>query len=413
VSKKRVVVTGLGIISPVGNQVELAWKHVLAGKSGIQLIRDFDTSELSTKFAGIINDFDPTHYISAKEARKNDTYVQYGIASAMQAVRNSGLDSYELLDKERAGVCIGSGIGGIKTIEANHLQLIQSGPRRVSPFFIPGSIANIAAGHVSIEYGFRGPNFAIATACTTSTHSVGLAARSILYGDADVMVAGGAECACTPLGMAGFAAARALSTRNNAPEKASRPWDRDRDGFVMGDGAGALILEEYEHAKKRGAHIYAELIGFGMSGDAFHITRPPVGGIGAVISMKNAMKDAGVQPNDIQYINAHATSTPAGDEEEVAAFKSTMGDVVKKIAISSTKSMTGHLLGAAGVVEAIFSILAIRDNIAPPTINLENPDEGFELDFVPNVAREMKIDVAMSNSFGFGGTNGTLIFKRI
>lgn len=413
-SKRRVVITGLGIISPVGNQVESAWKNLVAGKSGIQLIRDFDTSDFSTKFAGFVTDFDPTHYMSAKEARKCDAFVQYGVAAAVQAIRAAGLESFEPLDKDRVGVFIGSGIGGIGTIEANHRQLIQSGPRRVSPFFIPGSIINIAAGYVSILYGFRGPNLAIATACTTATHSIGLAARSISYGDADVMIAGGAECAGTPLGLAGFAAARTLSTRNEDPERASRPWDRDRDGFVLGDGAGVLVLEEYEHAKNRGAPILAELIGFGMSGDAFHITRPSEGGVGAALSMKNAIKDAGLFPQDIQYINAHATSTPVGDEEETAAIKLALGEsVAKKVAISSTKSMTGHLLGAAGAIEAIFTILAIRDQIAPPTINLDNPSEGCDLDLVPNVAKKMAIEVAMSNSFGFGGTNGTLIFKRV
>lgn len=412
-SKRRVVVTGIGIISPVGNEVELAWRALLAGKSGIQLIQNFDTSELSTKFAGIITDFDATHYMSAKEARKSDLFVQYGVAAAVQAVRNAGLESYEQLDKDRTGVLIGSGIGGIGTIEANHRQLMESGPRRVSPFFIPGSIINIAAGYVSIQYGYRGPNIAIATACTTATHSIGLAARCIAYNDADVMIAGGTECATTPLGLAGFAAARAMSTRNDAPEKASRPWDRDRDGFVLGDGAGTLVLEEYEHAKKRGANILAELVGFGMSGDAYHITRPPEGGIGAVISMRNALKDAGLNPEQVQYLNAHATSTPAGDAEETAAIKHAFGEAANHIAVSSTKSMTGHLLGAAGAVEAIFSILAIRDQIAPPTINLENPGEGCDLDYVPNIARKMPIQVAMSNSFGFGGTNGTLIFKKI
>lgn len=412
-SKRRIVVTGLGIVSPVGSQVETAWKHLLAGKSGIQLIQAFDTSDFTTKFAGYVKDFDVAQYMSPKEARKSDAFVQYGVAAAMQAVKHAGLDSYEALDKDRTGVSIGSGIGGIGTIEANHRQLIQAGPRRVSPFFIPGSIINIAAGYVSIAYGYRGPNIATATACTTAAHSIGLAARCISYGDADVMIAGGAECAGTPLGIAGFAAARTLSTRNDAPERASRPWDRDRDGFVLGDGAGVLVLEEYEHAKKRGAPILAELVGFGMSGDAFHITRPSEGGVGAALAMKNALKDAGLKPEQVHYINAHATSTLVGDEEEAAAIKSVLGDAAKKVAISSTKSMTGHLLGAAGAIEAIFTILAIRDQIAPPTINLENPDEGLDLDFVPNVAKKMLIDVAVSNSFGFGGTNGTLVFKRL
>jgi 3-oxoacyl-[acyl-carrier-protein] synthase II len=328
-------------------------------------------------------------------------------------VRDAGLDTYTDLDKDRVGVSIGSGIGGIGTIENNHRLLMQSGPRKISPFFIPASIVNMASGHVSIMYGFRGPNLAAATACTTGTHSIGIAVRCIAYGDADVMVVGGAEAACTPLGLGGFAALRALSTRNDAPEQASRPWDKDRDGFILGDGSGVLIIEEYEHAKKRGARIIAELLGFGMSGDAFHITRPSEGGHGAAAAMKNAMKDAHIQPSDVDYINAHGTSTPAGDLEEVYALKLALGEEANRVAVSSTKSMTGHLLGAAGAIEAIFSVLALRDQIAPPTINLENPDEGCDLDFIPNEARKMKMRVAMSNSFGFGGTNGTLVFKTI
>ena len=412
-SKRRVVVTGLGIISPVGNQIEEAWAAILAGKGGIRLIQSFDTSDFTTKFAGIITNFDVHEYMSPKEARKCDAFVQYGVAAAAQAVRDAGLDTYANLDKDRVGVFIGSGIGGIGTIENNHRLLMQSGSRKISPFFIPASIVNMASGHVSIMYGFRGPNLAAATACTTGTHSIGIAARCIAYGDADVMVVGGAEAACTPLGLGGFAAMRALSTRNDAPEQASRPWDKDRDGFILGDGSGVLIMEEYEHAKKRGARILAELIGFGMSGDAFHITRPSEGGHGAAAAMKNAMKDAHIQASDIDYINAHGTSTPAGDLEEVYAFKLALGEAVNRVAISSTKSMTGHLLGAAGAIEAIFSILALRDQIAPPTINLENPGEGCDLDFVPNKARKMKMRIVMSNSFGFGGTNGTLVFKTI
>jgi 3-oxoacyl-[acyl-carrier-protein] synthase II len=407
------VVTGLGIISPVGNQIEEAWAAILAGKSGIRLIQSFDTSDFTTKFAGIITNFDVNEYMPPKEARKCDPFVQYGVAAAVQAVRDAGLDTYTDLDKDRVGVSIGSGIGGIGTIENNHRLLMQSGPRKISPFFIPASIVNMASGHVSIMYGFRGPNLAAATACTTGTHSIGIAVRCIAYGDADVMVVGGAEAACTPLGLGGFAALRALSTRNDAPEQASRPWDKDRDGFILGDGSGVLIIEEYEHAKKRGARIIAELLGFGMSGDAFHITRPSEGGHGAAAAMKNAMKDAHIQPSDVDYINAHGTSTPAGDLEEVYALKLALGEEANRVAVSSTKSMTGHLLGAAGAIEAIFSVLALRDQIAPPTINLENPDEGCDLDFIPNEARKMKMRVAMSNSFGFGGTNGTLVFKTI
>ena len=412
-SKRRVVVTGLGIVSPIGSKVEEAWKALLAGTSGIRLIQGFDTSEFSTRFAGQVIDFDVTQYLSSKEARKCDTFIQYGVAAACDAVVSSGLDKFEYLDKDRVGVAIGSGIGGIGTIEANHRSLLESGPRRISPFFIPASIINMASGHVSIIYNFRGPNLAFATACTTGTHSIGLAARCIAYGDADVMVAGGAEHASTPLGLGGFAAVRALSTFNEAPEKASRPWDKARDGFVLGDGAGALVLEEYEHAKRRGAPILAELIGFGMSGDAFHITRPSEGGTGAAAAMQNALRDAGLNPSSVDYINAHATSTPAGDVEETLAIKLALGEAAYKVAMSSTKSMTGHLLGAAGAIEAIFTILAIRDQVAPPTINLDNPDEGCDLDYVPNVARKMPIEVALSNSFGFGGTNGTLVFKKL
>lgn len=407
------MVTGMGIISPIGNQVELAWQSLLAGKSGIRTIKTFDASEFTTQFAGLVMNFDISQFMSAKEARKCDQFIQYGVAAAAEAVRNSGLESYENLNKDRVGVSIGSGIGGLGTIEANHHLLLNSGPRRISPFFIPGSIVNMASGHISINYGYRGPNIAVATACTTGTHSIGLAARFIAYGDADVMIAGGTESACTPLGLGGFAAARALSTRNDAPAEASRPWDRDRDGFVLGDGAGVLVLEEYEHAKKRGAHILAEFVGFGMSSDAFHITRPPEGGAGAAAAMQAALQDAHLNPDQIHYINAHATSTDVGDREETIAMKVTLGDAAKKVAISSTKSMTGHLLGAAGAIEAIFTVLAIRDQIAPPTINLHNPDEGCDLDYVPNTARKMKIDVALSNSFGFGGTNGTLVFRKV
>jgi len=411
-SKRRVAITGLGIVSPVGNQVETAWQNLLAGKSGIRLIDAFDTTELSVKFAGLVSDFDVSRYLSMKEARKCDRFIQYGIAAAVDAIEDAKLLSFSALDKDRVGVLVGSGIGGIGTIEENYQILANAGFRRISPFFIPGTIINMISGHVSILNGFRGPNVAVATACTTGTHSIGLAARCIAYGDADVMIAGGAEYASTPLGMGGFASARALSARNDDPTRASRPWDKDRDGFVLGDGAGALVLEEWEHAKKRGAVIIAELIGFGMSADAFHITRPSEGGIGAARSMQQAMQDAGISPSDVHYINAHGTSTPAGDIEETSAVKAAFGESAKQIAISSTKSMTGHLLGAAGAIEAIFSVLAIRDQVAPPTINLDEPGEGCDLDYVPNIPRKMPIHISMSNSFGFGGTNGTLIFKK-
>ncbi len=410
-SKKRVVVTGLGIISPVGVTVESAWKSIVLGQSGIRFIEDFDTSNFTTKFAGIIKNFNATDYISQKDAKKCDLFIQYGIAAGMQAVQDSGIDKPNGLNLDRIGVIMGSGIGGIGTIENNHQIITTSGPRRISPFFIPASIVNMTSGHLSINYGFRGPNLAIATACTTGTHSIGLAARAITYGDADVMVAGGSEKASTPLGMSGFSAARALSTRNDAPELASRPWDVDRDGFVLGDGAGAVVLEEYEHAKRRGAKIYAELIGFGMSSDAFHITLPS--GDGAVLAMQLAMQDAHINPESINYINAHGTSTIAGDLEESNAIKKAFGNAIaKKILISSTKSMTGHLLGAAGAVEAIFTILALQNQIIPPTINLDTPSEGCDLDYVPHTAREVNLDVALSNSFGFGGTNGSLVFRR-
>lgn len=412
-SKRRIVVTGLGIISPLGCQIEQAWNRATEGKSGVRLIDSFDTSDYTTKFAGLVDGFDPLAYFNPKEARKSDLFILYGVAAALEAVKASGLDDSPNLNHDRVGVAIGSGIGGIGTIEANHATLTTSGTRRISPFFIPGSIVNMAAGHVSILKGYKGPNLAFATACTTGTHSIGMAARCIAYGDADVMVAGGAESASTPLGMSGFAAARALSTRNDNPQAASRPWDKDRDGFVLGDGAGVLVLEELEHAKRRGANIIAEFVGFGMSGDAFHITRPSEGGVGAAASIRNALNDAGINGSDVQYINAHGTSTPVGDVEEVLAVKLALGeDNAKKVAVSSTKSMTGHLLGAAGAVEAIFTILAIRDQIAPPTINLDHPDVGCDLDFVPHTARQMPIQVALSNSFGFGGTNGTLVFKK-
>lgn len=409
---RRVVVTGLGIISPVGNEVETAWRAVLAGKSGIGLIDTLDVSEFSARIGGLVRGFDPLNYgISIKDARKMDDFVQYGYAAAVRAIEDAGLTQPE--NPERCGVSMGSGIGGLGFIEKSHDVYRDSGPRRISPFFIPGAIINITSGHVSIRFGFKGPNLAIATACSTGCHSVGIAARCIAYGDADIMVAGGSEKASTPLGLGGFAAARALSTNNDNPEQASRPWDKNRDGFVLGDGAGAIVLEEYEHAKKRGATIYAELAGFGMSGSAHHITQTSEGGVGEAQAMTIALKDANILPEQVDYVNAHATSTHVGDISETLAIKVALGEQAKKVAISSTKSMTGHLLGAAGVVEAIFSILALRDQVVPPTLNLDEPDPECDLDYVPHHAREMKLEVTMSNSFGFGGTNGALVFRRI
>ncbi len=411
--QRRVVVTGLGIISPLGNAVEPTWRNILAGKSGITLIDSFDVSNYSARIGGLIRNFDPNDYgISSKDVRKMDTFVQYGIAAAVQAIQDAGLAANPD-NAARIGISVGSGIGGLAFIEKNYEELLKAGPRRVSPFFIPGAIINMISGHVSIMYGFKGPNLAFATACTTGAHSIGMAARSVVYGDADIMIAGGAERASTPLGLGGFAASRALSTRNDEPEKASRPWDKDRDGFVLGDGSGVVVLEEYEHAKKRGAKIYAELVGFGMSASAFHITSYSEGGLGEAAAMTNALQDAGLNQDAVDYVNAHGTSTPVGDLGECLAIKAALGEHAKRVPVSSTKSMTGHLLGAAGAVEAIFSILALRDQIAPPTINLENPSPECDLDFIPNHAREMKMDICMSNSFGFGGTNGALIFKRI
>lgn len=411
-SRRRVVVTGLGSISPLGNDVKSTWDGILAGQSGAAPIESFDTEKFATKFAAQVKNFDVANYINPKDAKKMDGFIQYGYAAAMEAIKDSGIEATEA-NAHRIGLAIGAGIGGLDTIERNHSSLMKSGPRRVSPFFVPAAIINMISGYLSIDYGFKGPNIAITTACTTGTHNIGYAARTIGYGDADVMVAGGAEMASTQLGIAGFGAARALSTRNDAPEQASRPWDKDRDGFVLGDGAGILVLEEYEHAKARGATIYAELSGFGMSGDAYHMTSPPEDGSGACASMRNAVADAGLAPAEINYINAHGTSTPAGDIAETQAVKALYGADSDKIVISSTKSMIGHLLGAAGAVEAIFSILAIRDQVAPPTINLENPGEGCDLDYVANTAREMAIKHTLSNSFGFGGTNGTLIFSKV
>lgn len=411
-SRRRVVVTGLGMLTPLGNNVKDTWEGILAGKSGITNIEHFDASSFGTHFCGVVKDFDASLYLDRKELKKMDVFIQYGIAASIQAIDDSGLQVSEE-NADRIGIAIGSGIGGLAGIEASHKILNEKGPKRISPFFIPSAIINMIAGNLSIRYGMKGPNFAITTACTTGSHNIGYAARTIAYGDADVMIAGGAENASTPLGMAGFSAARALSQRNDNPQAASRPWDRDRDGFVLSDGAGMIVLEEYEHAKKRGATIYAELTGFGMSGDAYHMTSPPADGSGAHKSMANAVSDARMNPEDIQYVNAHGTSTNAGDKAESQAAKLLYGTHADKIVMSSTKSMIGHLLGAAGAVEAIFSILAIRDQVAPPTINLDNPDEGCDLDYVANEARQMKINSTLSNSFGFGGTNGSLVFTKI
>lgn len=411
-SKRRVVVTGLGMITPLGNNVSETWESILKGRSGIALLDHFDTTDFTVRIGGSIKDLALDDYIPRKDQKKMDPFIHYGIAAGVQAIEDSGLD----LDKEdtnRIGVAIGSGIGGLPGIEKGTELFHSGGPRRISPFYVPSNIINMISGHLSIMYGFKGPNFSIVTACTTGTHNIGDAARLIEYGDADVMVAGGAEMATSRTGLAGFAAARALSTRNDEPESASRPWDKDRDGFVLSDGAGVMVLEEYEFAKKRGAKIYAELIGYGMSADAFHMTAPSENGQGAASCMENALRNGKITSNDIQYINAHGTSTPAGDIAETIAVKTVFKSNAKKIAISSTKSMIGHLLGAAGGVEAIFSVLAIRDQIAPPTINLENQDPECDLDYVPNVAREMKIETTLSNSFGFGGTNGSLIFKQV
>ncbi|EKO3579223.1 beta-ketoacyl-ACP synthase II [Vibrio metschnikovii] len=413
-SKRRVVVTGMGMLSPVGNTVESSWKALLAGQSGIVNIEHFDTTNFSTRFAGLVKDFNCEEYMSKKEARKMDLFIQYGIAAGIQALDDSGLQITQA-NAPRVGVAIGSGIGGLELIESGHQALIEKGPRKVSPFFVPSTIVNMVAGNLSIMRGLRGPNLAISTACTTGLHNIGHAARMIAYGDADAMVAGGAEKASTPLGMAGFGAAKALSTRNDEPQKASRPWDKDRDGFVLGDGAGVIVLEEYEHAKARGAKIYAELVGFGMSGDAYHMTSPSEDGSGGALAMEAAMRDAGVTGTQIGYVNAHGTSTPAGDVAEVKGIKRALGEEgAKQVLVSSTKSMTGHLLGAAGSVEAIITIMSLVDQIVPPTINLDNPEEGLEIDLVPHTARKVSgMDYAICNSFGFGGTNGSLIFKRV
>jgi 3-oxoacyl-[acyl-carrier-protein] synthase II len=411
VSKRRVVVTGLGIISPVGSTIKSAWDAIVRGESGIGPITKFDVSAFPVRFGGSVRDFDVTQYITPKDARRMDEFMHYGVAAGIQSVADSGID-FSKLDTERCGAVCGAGIGGLGTIEQEYDNFLKGGPRKISPFFVPASIVNMIAGHLSIKYGLKGPNLGVVTACTTSTHAIGLGMRTIQYGDADVIIAGGGEMATTPCGLGSFGQAKALSTRNDAPTQASRPWDVDRDGFVLSDGGGAVILEELEHAKRRGANIYAELVGFGMSGDAHHITAPPEDGEGARLAMSNALKDASMNPAEVQYINAHATSTPLGDRAETYAMKRAFGDHAKKLVVSSTKSMTGHLLGAAGVVEAIFSLLAIRDSIVPPTINLHKPDPECDLDFVPNTARNMKVDVALSNSFGFGGTNGSVIFRR-
>ncbi|HEW97572.1 MAG TPA: beta-ketoacyl-[acyl-carrier-protein] synthase II [Beggiatoa sp.] len=411
-TKRRVVITGLGAVSPVGLTVKESWETVLAGKSGIGTITDFDVSGFAAQFAGQVKGFDVSQYLSSKEARKMDPFIHYGIAASVEAIKDAGLEVTEA-NAGRIGVVIGSGIGGLPGIQKGHLAYIEGGARKISPFFVPGNIINMIAGNLSVKYGFKGPNYAIVTACSSGTHSIGNAARLIEYGDADVMIAGGAEKATSPMGVGGFAAARALSTRNDSPETASRPWDRDRDGFVLSDGAGVLVLEESETAKRRGARIYAELVGSGMSGDAYHMTLPQKEGEGARHCMLNALRNAQLNPDQVDYINAHGTSTPAGDKVETLAVKKAFGDHAKQLAVSSTKSMTGHLLGAAGGLEAVFSVLSIRDQVAPPTINLFNLDPECEgLDYVPHQAREMKIDVVLSNSFGFGGTNGTLVFKQ-
>ncbi len=411
-SRRRVVVTGLGLVSPVGNTVGEAWSNLLAAKSGIGRITRFDPTPFNSHIAGEVKGFDVAAYLNPKEARRMDTFIHYGMAASIQAIRDSGLEVAKE-DPERIACVIGSGIGGLPLIEETHDALLKGGARKISPFFIPGSIINMIAGNLSIMYGFKGPNLAIVTACTTSTHCIGDAGRLIEYGDADIAIAGGAESTVTPLGIGGFAAARALSTRNDDPATASRPWDKDRDGFVLGEGAGVMVLEEYEHAKRRGARIYAELAGYGMSADAYHMTAPPEDGDGAVRAMRNALRNAGLAPDAVDYVNAHGTSTPLGDVAETVAIKRAFGDHAKKLAVSSTKSMTGHLLGAAGGFEAVVCALALHHQVAPPTANLFEQDPACDLDYVPNHAREMPMRAAISNSFGFGGTNGTLVFTRV
>ena len=413
-SRRRVVVTGLGLISPVGNTVAEGWANLLAGRSGIGHITKFDASNFACRFAGEVKNFQVEDYFPAKDARHMDTFIHYGLAASIQAVRDAGLPTNADLSEEEAeriGVVVGSGIGGLPLIEDTHAELVNRGPRRITPFFVPASIINMISGHVSITYGFKGPNLAIVTACTTGLHSIGEAGRLIEYGDVDVMIAGGSEATVSPLGVGGFAAARALSTRNDDPQTASRPWDKDRDGFVLGEGAGVLVLEEYEHAKRRGAKIYAELVGFGMGADAFHMTAPNVDG--PKRSMKAALRNAGLNPDQVQYLNAHGTSTPLGDLNETNAIKLAFGDHAGKLVVNSTKSMTGHLLGGAGGIESVFSVLAVHHQVSPPTINIFNQDPECDLDYCANTARDMKIDYAVKNNFGFGGTNGTLVFKRV
>ena len=412
-SKRRVVVTGLGLITPVGNDVDNSWQAILAGQSGAQTIDFFDVEPYATKFSASVKGFDPLDHFVKKDVRKMDTFVHFGIVAGEQAIADAGLDDVDGLDLERVGVAIGSGIGGLPNIEVQHSALLNGGPRRVSPFFVPSTIINMISGNLSIRRGYQGPNYSITTACTTGTHNIGDAARMVEYGDADIMIAGGAEMATCPLGLSGFGSARALSTRNDDPAAASRPWDKDRDGFVLGDGAGVMVLEEYEHAKARGVKIYCELAGYGVSGDAHHMTLPSENGEGAARCMKLALKNSDLSPTDISYINAHGTSTSAGDLAETQAVKTIFGAHANDVLVSSTKSMTGHLLGAAGGIEAVFSVLALRDQIAPPTINLDNPSDGCDLDYVPHKARKAPLKSALSNSFGFGGTNGTLVFKQV
>jgi 3-oxoacyl-[acyl-carrier-protein] synthase II len=411
-ARRRVVVTGLGIVSPVGIGVSAAWSSIVAGKSGISRITRFDAGAFPTQIAGEVKGFDVAKWLSPKEARRFDTFIHYGLAAAIDALKDSGID-LDKEEREQVGVCIGSGIGGLPLIEDTHNAMLAGGVRKISPFFVPGTIINMIAGQLSIMYGLKGPNLALVTACTTANHCIGEAGRLIEYGDADVMIAGGAEATVSPLGVGGFCAARALSTRNDAPEQASRPWDKERDGFVLGEGAGVLVIEEYEHAKKRGARIYSELAGYGMSADAHHITAPCEDGEGAARCMVNAMRNGSVNPGDVDYINAHGTSTPLGDIAETVAVKRCFGEHAGKLAVSSTKSMTGHLLGAAGGIEAVFSAMAVHEQVAPPTINLVNQDPQCDLDYVPNTARKMRIKVALSNSFGFGGTNGSLVFRAV
>jgi len=410
-SKRRVVITGLGALSPVGNNVADSWNSIINGKSGVGPIEHFDVSEFPSRIGGSVRGFDITRYIPEKDAKKMDVFIHYGLAAGCEAFEDAGLEVTEQ-NAERIGTVIGAGIGGITGIEHGHNAFLKGGPRKISPFFVPSNIINMISGNLSIKYGLKGPNFAIVTACATGTHCIGDAYRLIQYGDADVMVAGGAEMATAPSSLGGFASARALSRRNDEPIRASRPWDKDRDGFVLSDGAGVVVLEALEHARQRGARIYAEVIGYGMSGDAYHMTMPTEDGEGAARCMRNALRDAALNPEELDYINAHGTSTPAGDLAETKAIKAALGDAAYAIPVSSTKSMTGHMLGAAGGIEAVFSVLALRDGVIPPTINLDHPGEGCDLDFVPHTARDAKLDIVMSNSFGFGGTNGTLIFKK-